>query len=204
MSKFIELSQMAPRDAYRLLIGMIVPRPIGWISTISDSGISNLAPFSFFNMLSGRPPILGFCAALTDDGREKDTLRNVKQSKCFIHNVVTRDLAEAMNKTAEEYSYGVSEFEQANLTPVPGNLVKAFRVKEAVVSMECTLNQIISFGNHPGSGNIVLGEILAVHVEDESLIDARGAVDSHKLNAIARLGKSDYSALMDIFSMTRK
>ncbi len=191
-------------DSYKLLVGMIVPRPIGWISTISDKGISNLAPYSFFNMFQNNPPILGFSPAMSRDGRLKDSLLNVKQTKCFVHNLVTTANAEAMNMTSEAFEYGVSEFEKVGLTALPSSIVSAPRVKESPINIECKLNQIIVLGDKPGNGQIVLGEVVAIHINDESILGSDGLIDSAKLVTVARLGKSEYQKQGEVFSLERK
>ncbi len=199
-----DLSKMQAIEAYKLLVSIVAPRPIGWISTISDSGVSNLAPFSFFNMLGNNPPIMGFSASINRDGKFKDTFLNAQQTKCFVHNVVTRDLCEKMNSTSENFPYGVSEFEKVGLTPIPSSKVKALRVKESPINLECEVTQIVSFGDQPGNGQLVLGRVLMIHINDESLLNERGLIQSEKLHLISRLGHSDYMDFGRVFSLDRK
>lgn len=203
MSRLIDFKNSAPGEIYKLLVGMIVPRPIGWISTVSESGIPNLAPYSFFNMVSSNPPIIGFSASITRDGRRKDSLINAEITKCFVHNVVTKNLAEKMNQTSQDFPYGVNEFEKVGLTALPSSRVKAVRVKEAAINLECEVRQIISFGDQPGNGQLVLGEVVAIHVNDESVLGPDGAVLSERLHAISRLGRADYLDFGKIFSLDR-
>ncbi len=204
MSRTLVASEMSPPEMFKLMLGLIGPRPIGWISTISSEGISNVAPFSFFNMVGNNPPVLMFSPALTRDLKRKDTLRNVEQTKCFVHNVVTRDVAEAMNKTSEDFPYNVSEFEKVGLTALPSTFVKAPRVGEAKINIECQLDQIVSLGDRAGNGQLVLGKVVAIHFNDEAFLDAKGLVDSEKLPLIARLGKSDYMDFGKVFSMEKQ
>jgi len=199
--KFLEVSKMPPAEVFKLMLGFIGPRPIGWISTISKEGIFNLAPFSFFNMLGNNPPVLAFSPAISRDGKRKDSLINVQETKCFVHNVVTKDIAEVMNRTSEEFPRGVSEFEKVGLTSLPCKFIKAPRLKEAVINVECELNQIISLGDKPGNGQIVLGNVLAIHINDESVLDDKGLIDSKKLPLISRLGKNEYLDFLQTFEL---
>lgn len=192
MAKVFETSQMSPPEVFKLLVGMIVPRPIGWISTVSAEGLPNLAPFSFFNMLSNNPATLVFSAAISRDGRRKDSLLNAEATKCFVHNVVTRKVCDVMNETSEEYPHGVSEFEKVGLTALPSLHVAAPRVKEAVVNIECRVSRVLSLGDQPGNGQLVFGEVLVVHVNDETLLDEQGLIRSDALDVVARLGRNDY------------
>lgn len=201
MAKFLETSKVPPAEVFKLMLGFIGPRPIGWISTISAKGIPNLAPFSFFNMLGNNPAVLAFSPALSREGKRKDSLVNAEETKCFVHNVVTRDVAEIMNKTSEEFPHGVSEFEKVGLTALPSQFVKAPRVKEAVINVECELNRIVSLGDKPGNGQVVFGNVLAIHINDESILDAKGLIDSSKLPLISRLGKNEYLDFVRTFEL---
>ena len=203
MKNFFDVKGAQPQDIYKLMTGLIGPRPIGWISTVSEKGVPNLAPYSFFNLFSNNPPVLGFSASLNRSGRRKDSLINVEATKSFTHNVVTRELAEKMNATSEELPHGVNEFERVGLTAIPSTYIAAPRVKEAVASVECRLHSIVSFGDQPGNGNLVLGEVVAIHINDLSLLDDKGIVFSERLALIARLGRTDYCGVGEIFSLSR-
>jgi len=203
MAKFIDASKTDPKEIYKLMIGFIGPRPIGWISTVSSKGKFNLAPFSFFNMLSMNPSLLGFCAGLQRDGSKKDSLRNVEQTKCFVHNVVTKELVDPMNQSSAVYPYGVSEFDEVGLTALKSQIVEAPRVKEAQISVECKLKQIVSFGNKPGNSHLVIGEVLAIHINDHGLLESDFLVDAQKLKLVSRLGKTNYMDMGPVYSMTR-
>jgi flavin reductase (DIM6/NTAB) family NADH-FMN oxidoreductase RutF len=196
-------SENDPREAYRLLIGIIGPRPIGWISTISKEGIPNLAPYSFFNMFSMNPPVLGFSAALNREAKDKDSLRNVRETECFVHHLVTEDLCEKMNQSSAEYPAGISEFEKVGLTPIPSDLVLAPRVLEAAISVECRLQQIVSLGNKPGNGQLALGEVLKIHFHRPDLLGPDQLLDETKVSYISRLGKTNYMKAGEIFSSPR-
>jgi flavin reductase (DIM6/NTAB) family NADH-FMN oxidoreductase RutF len=186
-------SELTGRDPYFLITSLVVPRPIAWVSTVGESGVTNVAPHSYFNVISSNPWILHF----TSTG-VKDTLTNVRATGDFVVNLVGRDLAEKMNFTAADFPPGESEFEWAGLDAVPSNLVRSPRVGEAPVSFECKLNDIVSKGN----GHMVFGDVLMVHIE-ESLF-TNGRVDPHKLKPVARLGGSQYSdAAEGLFEIKR-
>src|SRR6185437_10448245 len=175
------------REFYLLLIGAVVPRPIAWVSTLSD-GRLNLAPFSFFNLVSAKPPLLGFSPSLRQvDGRPapKDTLRNIRETGEFVVNVVTFAVAEAMNLTSGDYESSINEFE----------------VAKSPVSFECRAERIIDFGSEPASGSLVIGEIVSVHLEDEVLRD--GQFDGDVLDLIGRMGGTQYSRTTERFDMKR-
>ncbi len=200
-SKFLKTSEMSPPDVFKLMLGFIGPRPIGWISTISAEGVANLAPFSFFNMLGNNPAVLAFSPALGRDGKRKDSLLNVEATRCFVHNVVTRDIMEKMNQTSEELPHNQSEFEKVGLTAIPSTFVKAPRVKEAVINVECELNQILSLGDKPGNGQVVFGNVVGIHINDDSVLDSKGLIDSTKLPLISRLGKNEYLDFIRTFEL---
>lgn len=191
------------REIYKLMIGLIGPRPIGWISTISKEGKSNLAPYSFFNMFSMNPAVLGFSPALNRSLKEKDSLRNVKETQCFVHNIVTKDLVEPMNESSAEWPHGVSEFEKVGLTEEASEIVAAARVKEAAMNVECELLQVVSFGSEAGNGQLVLGKVVAIHINRPELLAEDGYVKSESLELIGRLGRTDYMNFGQPFSLPR-
>jgi flavin reductase (DIM6/NTAB) family NADH-FMN oxidoreductase RutF len=190
----------SPRDLYRLFISVVTPRPIAWVSTLSVEGARNLAPFSFFNMVSCNPPVLIFCPARLRDGRKKDTLVNVEAAGEFVVNLVTEDVVERMHQTSAPYPPGVDEFEAAGLTPMLSTRVKAPRVAESAASLECALERIIEYGDHPGAGCVVFGKVLAVHINDEAL-GVDGLCDQRKLRTIGRLGGNGYTRATDVFDL---
>lgn len=197
-------AEISYREFYRILINSVAPRPIAWVSTINSAGQANLAPFSFFNALSGKPPLLGFCPALRErpEGSvAKDTLRNIRETGEFVVNVVTFAVAEAMNSTSGEYEESINEFELAKLTPAPSSVVRPPRVAESPVNFECKLHQIVEFGTEAPSGSLVIGEIVSVHL-DESVLK-EGRLDPHTLDLIGRMGGMDYARTTDRFTMIR-
>jgi flavin reductase (DIM6/NTAB) family NADH-FMN oxidoreductase RutF len=195
--------QLPHREFYRILIAAVVPRPIAWVSTLSD-GHLNLAPFSFFNVVSAKPPLLGFSPSLRQVNSQpapKDTLRNIRETGEFVVNVVTFAVAEAMNLTSGDYESSSNEFEVAKLTTRPSQVVRPPQVAESPVSFECKLERIIDFGSEPPSGSLVIGEIVSVHLEDELLQD--GQLDGDALDLIGRMGGTQYSRTTQRFEMKR-
>jgi flavin reductase (DIM6/NTAB) family NADH-FMN oxidoreductase RutF len=205
----IKPSDIDPRDFYKILISTVMPRPIAWVSTISMNGVHNLAPFSFFTVASAKPPVLCFAPAFARDletpdskrGRPKDTLVNIRATKEFVVNIVSRSLAEKMNQTSAEYPPEISEFEAAGLTPINSLLVRPPCVGESLVNMECRLYQLIEIGTEPMGGTLVLGEILGINL-DESVYK-EGQIDMEILDPIGRLGGSYYSTIKDRFEIKR-
>ncbi len=191
---------VAARDLYRLAITFVVPRPIALVSSISADGRRNLAPFSFYNWVSANPPVLIVCPALKRDGSPKDTLANILETKEFVVATVTESLAERMNQCSAPYPRGVDEFVESGLTPKPATRVKASLVGEAAVNLECRLRQHVSFGGHGGAGQAILGDVLAIHIDD-AVLAADGFVDEQKLHAIGRLGRQGYARTRDAFDL---
>jgi len=187
---------------YKVMIGSIVPRPIAFVSTVSSDGVLNLAPFSFFTAASANPPVIVFCPMRRESGDlRKDTLRNITINKEFVVNVVSEEFARKMNMTSGEYPPEVNEFDLAGLTPVPSDLIKPPRVGEAHVQMECRLFLWIEIGDAPLSGNVVLGEVLRIHVDDAYFDNYK--IDPDKLRPIGRMGGNAYSRTTDRFDMIR-
>jgi len=186
--------------AYQLLTSAVVPRPIGFISSLSPEGVANLAPFSFFNAVCGEPPMIMFSAS--NRHPLKDTLRNVQAMREFVVNIVSEEIAAQMNLTAGDYAPDISEFDVAGLTPVASDLVKPPRVLESPVNMECRVHDIMEVSNKPMGGSVVIGEVVRFHVRD-SIIDKDMLIDPDKLKPVARLGGPSYSRIRDHFDMVR-
>lgn len=193
-------------DVYKLIAGLVVPRPVALVSTVDKEGIANVAPFSFFNAVGSNPPTLLFCpvlrgpkAGLPDD--RKDTLRNIEQTGEFVVNVVSGALAEAANLTAAEVGPEIDEFTLAGLTALPSEAIRAPRVAESPASFECRLMQTVFTGTEPGAGVVVLGEILRIHVAEELLDHFR--VDPDKLDAVGRMAGDTWSTTRDRFDLVR-
>jgi flavin reductase (DIM6/NTAB) family NADH-FMN oxidoreductase RutF len=182
---------MGIRATYALMISCIAPRPIAWVSTLSPDGVPNLAPFSYFNAGGANPPSVVFSPTNFRDGRPKDTLRNVEATGEFVINIVPYELAERMNETSADFEYGISEFEQVGLTPLPSQFVKPYRVAESPIQMECRLFQIVRHGEGPLAANYVIGEVLCFHVATH-LLKEGAVVDNRIADFIGRMGESWY------------
>ncbi len=188
---------------YKILIGSVVPRPIGWISTINTSGQPNLAPFSFFNVVCAKPPTVLFCPMIrSTDGNTKDTLNNVKATGEFVVNIFGEELATEMVATSVEIAPEVNEFELAELESAPSAAVKPPRVARSPIHFECKLTQIVEIGNNPGGGSVVIGEIVHLHV-DERVLFGGDKIDVAALKPIGRLAGSEYVRMTDLFEMER-
>jgi len=187
---------------YRALVGIVTPRPIAWVTTVDQEARVNLAPFSFFNAFGANPPVVVFSPTLRRDGSRKDTLLNLQVVPEFVLNAAVEDLAEQMNMTSKELPTGQSEAEYAGLTLLPSTKVRPPRVAETPVHLECRVLQFMSIGDGPIAANLVIGEVLLIHV-DESVLDAHGQVDPRKLKTIARLGGDLYCRSTDLFEMKR-
>ena len=193
---------IAPNDIYKLMIGMIVPRPIAFVSTVDAAGVRNLPPFSYFTACSSNPPVVCFTTSVRAAPRPyKDTLQNIKATGEFVVNIVSEDFAAQMNACSADVSPEVDEFELSGLTPVASDFVKPPRVAESKAQMECRLFQIVTVSDRPSGGILVLGEVLRFHVL-ESLLDGY-KIDPEKLNAIGRMGGPTYTRTRDRFEMLR-
>jgi flavin reductase (DIM6/NTAB) family NADH-FMN oxidoreductase RutF len=191
------------KSVYKLMIGAILPRPIGWISTVDAAGQANLAPFSFFNAVASRPPTVVFCPTIREfDAGPKDTLRNVRTTGEFVVNIVTEALAEAMNVTSTEFPPQVDEFAAAGVTAAPSAAVAPPRVAECPVHFECRLHQIVEVGSDPGGGAIVVGRVVHLHVDPSVLVDG-DKIDLAALRPIGRLSGAAYCRVTDVFQMPR-
>ena len=186
------------REAYGLLIASIVPRPVAWVSTRSSDGVLNLAPFSFFMGVGSKPPMLAVSVGQRR-GNPKDTTKNIRDTKDFVVNICTKELAQKMVQSSAEVGPEVDEFTLAGLTPISSVAIAAPGVKESPIRMECRLHSIVDPAPNPV--DLILGEIVHFHLDDAIL--TAGLPDPRKLNPICRLGKSDYAALGEIFSIPR-
>jgi flavin reductase (DIM6/NTAB) family NADH-FMN oxidoreductase RutF len=191
--------ELDPPDAYRLLISVVAPRPIAWVSSIGADGVLNLAPFSFFNAVGGTPPTVMISVGRRA-GQPKDTLRNLEETGEFVVNIVNETLAEQMNQTSGDWPYGASEFELAGLTPAPSVNVRPPRVAEAPVALEARVTQVVPVSDTQYT--MVLGRVLRYHVRD-GLLRANGAVDAMLLKPVARLSGDEYATIGGVFSLAR-
>jgi len=195
----INPSTLDPRDRYRLLLSTVAPRPIAWISTRGTDGALNLAPFSFFQALTGTPPLVVVSIGKRH-GAPKDTLRNIQETGEFVINTVAEELAQKMNLTSGEYEASVNEFELAGLTPALCEIVKAPRVAESPINMEARLFQLVPINGSDYS--LVIGEIVCWHVA-EGYLAPDGLVDIARARPIARLARDEYIKFGEVFSMPR-
>jgi flavin reductase (DIM6/NTAB) family NADH-FMN oxidoreductase RutF len=188
-----------PRDPFK---SCVVPRPIGWISTLSLSGVPNLAPFSQFQNLTFNPPHVLICSGPKSNGDRKDTIENAERSGDFVWNMATYELREAVNISAQEVDADVDEFELAGLTKVPSRLVKPYRVGESPIQFECEYTQTVrlALGDARRPADLLIGRVVGVHIAKEA-IGPTGLIDILKIRPIARLGYYDYTSIESIFSM---
>jgi flavin reductase (DIM6/NTAB) family NADH-FMN oxidoreductase RutF len=188
---------LSPKDLpvpklHRYLLGAIGPRPIALASTVDKDGGKNLAPFSFFNVFSANPPILIFSPARSGRANTlKDTYNNVKAVPEVVINVVTFDIAEQVSLASSPYDPNVCEFEKSGLTPLASELIKPFRVKESPVQFECKVNQVIELGTEGGAGNLIICEVVKIHI-NEAILDDQGMIDAHKIDLVSRMGGDWY------------
>jgi len=198
----IQPHELSVRQMYAYMVGMITPRPIAWVSTVSSSGVTNLAPFSFFNGVSAKPAALCFSAVNNRDGSPKDTIRNIEATGQFVVNVVPAALAEVMNQTSFEYPADESEIDAVGIEVVPSQIVSPPRVKASPIQIECQLIQVVKVGDGPAAGNLVVGQILVAHIDD-AVLNAAGEIDPGLLDTIGRMGASDYCWTRQRFALPR-
>jgi flavin reductase (DIM6/NTAB) family NADH-FMN oxidoreductase RutF len=189
-------------DIYKLMVGAIVPRPIALVSSVDESNVRNLAPFSYFTACSANPPVVVFCPILRPVPLgAKDTLRNVIATREFVVNIVSEEFVRGMNATAAQVPPEVDEFDLSGLTPIASELIKPPRVAESHIHMECRLRQVVQVSDQPGGGSLVLGEVLRFHVRQDLIEDFR--IDPDKLRAVGRMAGSTYVRTTDRFDLER-
>jgi flavin reductase (DIM6/NTAB) family NADH-FMN oxidoreductase RutF len=188
-----------PHDPFK---SCVVPRPIGWISTVDAQGRHNLAPYSQFQNVTFNPPIVMFSANQDTAGNRKDSVRNAEQTGEFVWNMATYDLRDAVNISAEELPHGVDEFERAGLEKAPSRIVKPMRVARSPIQFECVYLNTLRFPGVPpmGTADVVFGRVVAVHIADE-VIDVNGMIDVLKIQPLARMGYFDYTFVDNKFQM---
>lgn len=191
-----------PQNIYKLLVGAVVPRPIAFVSSLDTAGVRNLAPFSFFTVISANPPVVCFSPMVrSSDGAHKDTLHNIEATREFVVNIVSEDFAEQMNLTSAEFPPEVDEFAVSRLTPQASDLVHPPRVKESKIQMECRLVEVVHVSAKPLGGSLVIGEVLRFHVAEDIFENFR--IDPDKLRAIGRMAGSTYTRTTDRFELVR-
>ena len=191
--KTIDPKALSTAALHGYMLGAVTPRPIAFASTIDVDGNVNLSPFSFFNVFSANPPIMIFSPARRGrDNTTKHTYENVLQVKEVVINIVNYDIVQQMSLSSTEYGKGINEFEKAGLTPLASQTIKPPRVAESPVQFECRVNEVISLGTEGGAGNLVICEVLKMHI-NEAVLDADGKIDPVKLDAVSRMGGNWYS-----------
>lgn len=189
----VDPAQIATKDLHQFILGAVAPRPIAFASTISPEGIPNLAPYSFFNAFSSNPPILIFSSnRRVANNTTKDTLRNVQDTGEVVINVVSHRIVRQMALASIEYAAEVNEFEKAGFTPLPAVRVRPFRVAESPVHMECKVENILPLGQDGGAGNLIICQIVLMHIAEEVLTDT-GRIDPHKIDLMGRMGRFYYA-----------
>ena len=199
----ISPASLPHQSIYKILTGSVLPRPIGWISSVDISGHPNLAPFSFFNVVCSKPPTVVFCPLIRGtDGKTKDTLNNVRTTGEFVVNIVTEELVPAMNLSSIEDVPELNEFEFAGLTAAPSVVVRPPRVAESPIHFECKVHQIVDISDQPGGGSLVIGTILHIHV-DERVLLGEDKINLSALKPVGRLVGNYYTRVTDLFELAR-
>ena len=193
----LDLSQLEPRNAHDLLTSAVIPRPIAWVSSINREGQVNLAPFSFFTGVSYAPPVVAFSVMNRTDGTEKDTLINIRQVPQFVIHIVTVELLHSMEVTAGPIPYGEDELSISGIHLLPAKTIKPYRIQEAKIAFECTLEKIVCVGEGSCAGNLILGRIQLAHIQDDILVSGR-EVDCGGLDALGRLSGNRYCTIRDV------
>lgn len=182
---------------------LVCPRPIGWVSTIGADGGPNLAPFSYFNGVSGDPPCVMFAPNTVSADEVKDSYRNVIEVPEFVVNLVSMELAERMNATSGGFSYDVDEFDECRIESVPSTIVRPPRVRDSKAALECKVHEIVDLplGSDGRKGHVVVGEVVGIHLDDDLIVD--GLIAETRLRPLARLGYFNYTSLGEIFEIRR-
>lgn len=189
----IDPKAISPVKLQGYLQSAVAPRPIAFASTLDENGMPNLSPFSFFNVFSSNPPILIFSPARrVRNNTVKHTLINAQNTKEVVINVVNYDIVQQMSLSSTEYPDGVNEFVKSGLTMLPSDIVKPYRVAESPVQFECKVNDVIALGSEGGAGNLVICEVVKIHI-NEAVLDKDGLIDQHKIDLVARMGANWYS-----------
>ena len=189
----IDPQKVSTAELHGLMLGAVGPRPISFASTVDGNGKPNLSPFSFFNMFSANPPILIFSPARrVRDNTTKHTLENVLATKEVVINIVNYDIVQQASLSSTEYAVGINEFEKSGLSMLASEKVAPFRVAESPVQFECKVNEVVHLGKEGGAGNLVICEVLKMHI-DETILDENGKIDQHKIDQVARMGGNWYT-----------
>ena len=194
----IDPRTLSPHDAYSILVGIVVPRPIAFVTSMNDREIVNAAPYSFFNVLTGSPPLIMISVG-RKKGQMKHTAENIVRRKEFVVNLVTDDLMESMNLSSSDFPEGTSEIEKAQLTLAPSVIIRTPRIASSKVNLECVLHKHIELGSDPT--DLIIGEVVQFHINDE--IFSNGTIDQRKFRPIGRMGGNFYSGTNELFELAR-
>ncbi|WP_078554180.1 flavin reductase family protein [Bacillus alkalicellulosilyticus] len=199
----IDAKGLSRKEHYSLLISTVLPRPIAFVTSITEGGTVNAAPFSFFNIVTAEPPLLSIAVGRKATGEQKDTARNIATKKEFVVHIVSEDLVHQLNQTAAPYPPDVSEVQEAKLETIDSQIVTVPSIKEAKVRLECTLEQIIPLGgkNEEPASDLIIGRV--VHYSIDDAIINEGIVDVNLLDPLSRLGGADYGKIGKTFSLPR-
>ncbi len=198
----IDVSKTEVVAVYQMLVGLVTPRPIAWVTTVSPTGVVNLAPFSFYNAFGANPPVVVFSPTLKRDGGKKDTLINIESNGEFVINASTDKHAQQINASSKMLLPDESEVELIGQKTLPSIRVKPPRLADVPFALECKLLQILPVGNGPVSANLVIAEIVTMHIDD-NVLDEKKQPDPRKINAIARLGGEYWCRTQDLFQLER-
>lgn len=198
----VDISKVSVVEAYQLMVSLVTPRPIAWVTTLSPSGVVNLAPFSFFNTFGANPPIVVFSPTLRRDGSKKDTLLNLESLGEFVIHAATEKHAEQINLSGKTIPTEESEVELVGMQTIPSQLIRPPRLAESPFALECKVREMLPMGNGPIAANLVIGEVVMMHIDD-SVLDGAGIPDPTKLKSIARLGGEYWCKTQDLFQLKR-
>ena len=199
----VDVSIIPVVEAYQWMVSLVTPRPIAWVTTLSPTGVVNLAPFSFFNTFGANPPIVVFSPTLRRDGTKKDTLLNLERLGEFVIHAATEQHAEQINLSSKTLSPDESEVELVGMKTIASALVKPPRLVDVPFALECKVRDILCMGTGPIAANLVIGEVLMMHI-DEAILDAAGSVDPTKIKSVARMGGEYWCKTQQLFNLKRQ
>ncbi len=199
---FIDVAKTEVLKVYQMMVGLVTPRPIAWVTTLSPSGVINLAPFSFFNTFGANPPVVVFSPTLKRDGSKKDTLINIEHLGEFVVNASSEQHAEQINQSSRALLPDESEVEWVGMKTIASTSVRPPRLADVPFALECKTLQILPIGNGPISSNLIIGQVVGMHV-DENVLGTTGFPDPRKIKAIARLGGEYWCRTQDLFELER-
>lgn len=198
---FLDLTDNSNHSVYSYLVGGISPRPIAWVSTLSEKGVANIAPYSFFTVASCNPPVLSVTQVNPRDNANKDTLNNLLATKECVVNIVSHSLVDQMNQSCANYPRDVSEFDAANIQRTPSQLVSVPSVAASKVRYECKLREVITISDEPSGGKMMLLDVVGIFLDDTVLVN--GYIDPTRLDAVGKMGGDYFSTTKDKFALKR-